>query len=39
MLKSIQLAAEVENLTNGDVPPLSIPNFEPLISHLNSTQF
>ena len=38
MLKSIQLAAEVENLTNGDVPPLSIPKFDFSLSHVNSTQ-
>jgi serine/threonine-protein kinase len=38
MLKSIQLATEVEKLTSGSVPPLSVPSVDPSISALSSTQ-
>lgn len=38
MLKSVQLATEVERLTSGNVPPLSIPCVDPLVSSLRSIQ-
>ena len=38
MLKSVQLATEVEKLTMGNVPPLSIPYIDPLISAVKSNQ-
>ena len=38
MLKSVQLATEVEKLTMGNVPPLSIPYIDPLISAVKSKQ-
>lgn len=38
MMKSVQLAIEVEKLKYGDVPPLNIPSNIPSISYLNSTQ-
>ena len=38
MLKSVQLATEVEKLTIGNVPPLSIPYIDPLISAVKSNQ-
>ena len=38
MLKSVQLATEVERLTIGNVPPLSIPHVDPLVSSLRSIQ-
>jgi serine/threonine-protein kinase len=38
MLKSVKLAAEVERLTQGNVPPLSISTVDPSIFSFNSTQ-
>ncbi len=38
MLKSVQLATEAERLTIGNVPPLSIPYVDPLVSSLRSIQ-
>jgi serine/threonine-protein kinase len=38
MMKSVQLALEVEKLKYGDVPPLNIPSNIPSLAYLNSTQ-
>lgn len=34
MLKSVQLATEVERITHGSIPPLSVPNVDNLVSSL-----
>jgi hypothetical protein len=39
MLKSVQLATQVEKLTMSNVPPLSIPYIDSLISAVKSNQF
>lgn len=39
MLKSLELATEVERLKMGNVPPLSLTSVDPLISSLRSIQY
>ena len=38
MMKSVQLAIEVEKVTYGEVPALNIPSYIPSFSYLNSMQ-